>query len=198
MALDIGKCFNDAFDVYKRNVLIIVLSGLLYLVITQFTLMILAGPVLAGYCIMLLNAMRSEAKKIELKDMFSMFNRFGALLGLFVLQILCFISLGGIFLGTMWMFIFFIAADKKQNALTCFETSWNVVRKNGFWTNFALVVIGSLIMSLPGILLQTVLNNNFAVAILVNSFTVPFGLLLIASAYLQETSQEAAEIAPAE
>ena len=73
--LDIGKCFSDALEIYKVNVLMLVLSALLFQVISLFTLLILAGPLFGGYCLMLMNAMRREDKKVELNDMFKMFNK---------------------------------------------------------------------------------------------------------------------------
>ena len=84
--LNFSKAFADALEVYKRNFLILALATLLLQLITTLSLFILAGPIVGGFYWMMLNAMRSENKKIDLGLMFKSFNRFWSLLGLFYLQ----------------------------------------------------------------------------------------------------------------
>ena len=75
-SLDIGKCFNEALEVYKKNILILVLATFLLQAISIFSLLVLAGVLSGGYFWMMLGAMRRENKKVELGDMFRLFNKF--------------------------------------------------------------------------------------------------------------------------
>jgi hypothetical protein len=191
--LDIGKCFNDALEVYKVNILMLLLSALIFQVISLFTLLILSGPLFGGYCLMALSAMRKADKKIELNDMFKMLNKFWPLLGLFFLQgIAIFAGLlllivPGILLMTMWLYTYFMMIDKNTGVMDSLKASWNLVKEKGLWINLALAVIY--------VVLSGVSGQIPYVGWLLNLFMVPFGILLIASAYMQQT---AAQSAPAE
>jgi hypothetical protein len=187
--LDIGKCFNDALEVYKVNILMLLLSALIFQVISLFTLLILSGPLFGGYCLMTLNAMRKEDKKIELNDMFKMLNKFWPLLGLFFLQgIAIFAGLlllivPGILLMTMWLYAYLMMVDKNTGVMDSLKASWNLVKEKGLWINLALAVIY--------IVLSGVSGQIPYVGWLINLFMVPFGILLITSAYMQQTVVQA-------
>lgn len=184
--LDINKCFTDALEVYKVNILMLLLSVLLFQVISLFTLLILAGPLFGGYCLMTMNAMRREDKKIELNDMFKMFTKFGPLLGLFFLQGLAVFTglilliIPGIILMTMWLYTYFIMVDQDKGVIDSLKASWKLVTDRGFWINLALAVIYILLSGLSG--------QIPVIGWVVSLFVVPFAILLITSAYLQQIS----------
>lgn len=186
-SLDIGKCFNDAFDVYKQNIFILVLSALIFQVCSIFTLFILAGPLYGGYCFMMLNAIRKEDKKIELRDMFGMFNKFWPLLALFVVQaVLIFFGfllliIPGLILTAMWLFTYFVMIDQNKGVFEALKGSWGIV-KNAFWINFALCVIYLLVSIVPG-------QIPYA-GWLLGIFVLPFTVLMITSAYLQQAPEK--------
>ena len=188
--LDIGKCFNDALEVYKVNILMLLLSTLIFQVISLFTLLILSGPLFGGYCLMALNAMRKADKKIELNDMFKMLNKFWPLLGLFFLQGIAIFAglllliIPGILLMTMWLYSYFIMVDKNKGVMESLKASWNLVKEKGLWINLALAVIY--------VVLNGVSGQIPYVGWLLNLFMVPFGVLLIVSAYMQQTVTHAA------
>jgi hypothetical protein len=182
--VDIGKCFNDALEVYKVNILILLLSALIFQVISLFTLLILSGPLFGGYCFMMLNAMRKADKKIELNDMFKMLNKFWPLLGLFFLQGIAIFTglllliIPGILLMTMWLYSYFIMVDKNKGVMDSLKASWNLVKEKGLWINLALAVIY--------VLLSGVSGQIPYVGWLLNLFMIPFGILFITSAYIQQ------------
>ena len=185
--LDINKCFADALGVYKANVLMLLLSVLLFQVISLFTLLILAGPLFGGYCLMTMNAMRREDKKIELNDMFKMFTKFWPLVGLFFLQGLAVFTglilliIPGVILMTMWLYTYFIMVDQNKGVIDSLKASWKLVVDKGFLMNLALAVIYILLSGLSG-------QIPF-IGWIVSLFVVPFAILLITSGYLQQTSQ---------
>jgi len=188
--LDIGKCFTDAWEVYKVNILILILSALIFQVISLFTLLILSGPLFGGYCLMTMNAMRKADKKVELNDMFKMLGKFWPLLGLFFLQgIAIFAGLlllivPGILLMALWLYTYFIMVDKNKGVMDSLKASWNLVKGKGLWINLALAIIYLVLSGVSG--------QIPVVGWLMNIIMVPFGLLLITSAYLQQTVQVAA------
>lgn len=185
--LDIGKCFTDAWEVYKVNILILILSALIFQVISLFTLLILSGPLFGGYCFMTMNAMRKADKKVELNDMFKMLGKFWPLLGLFFLQgIAIFAGLlllivPGILLMALWLYTYFIMVDKNKGVMDSLKASWNLVKDKGLWINLALAIIYLVLSGVSG--------QIPVVGWLINIILVPFGILLITSAYLQQTVQ---------
>jgi len=185
--LDIGKCFTDAWEVYKVNILILILSALIFQVISLFTLLILSGPLFGGYCFMTMNAMRKADKKVELNDMFKMLGKFWPLLGLFFLQgIAIFAGLlllivPGILLMALWLYTYFIMVDKNKGVMDSLKASWNLVKCKGLWINLALAIIYLVLSGVSG--------QIPVVGWLINIILVPFGILLITSAYLQQTVQ---------
>ena len=185
--LDIGKCFTDAWEVYKVNILILILSALIFQVISLFTLLILSGPLFGGYCFMTMNAMRKADKKVELNDMFKMLGKFWPLLGLFFLQgIAIFAGLlllivPGILLMALWLYTYFIMVDKNKGVMDSLKASWNLVKCKGLRINLALAIIYLVLSGVSG--------QIPVVGWLINIIMVPFGILLITSAYLQQTVQ---------
>jgi hypothetical protein len=185
--LDIGRCFTEAWDVYKVNILMLVLSALIFQVVSLFTLLILSGPLFGGYCLMAMNAMRKSDKKIEINDMFKMMGRFWPLLGLFFLQGaaifagLLLLIIPGILLMTMWLYSYFMMVDKNKGVVDSLKASWGLVKDKGLWVNLALAIIYVLLSGISG-------QIPF-IGWLINMFMVPFGILLITSAYLQQSVQ---------
>jgi hypothetical protein len=186
--LDIKTCFTQAWDVYKVNILMFLVSAVIFQVISLFTLLILSGPLFGGYCLMTLNAMRSEDKKIELNDMFKMFSRFGLLIGLFFLQGIAIFAglllliIPGILLMTMWLYSYFMLVDKNKGVIDSLKASWNMVKEKGLWINLSLAIIYIVLTGLSG-------QIPF-IGWLLNLFMVPFGILLLTSAYLQQTTDQ--------
>lgn len=185
--LDISKCFTDALEVYKVNVLMLLLSVLLFQVISLFTLLILAGPLFGGYCLMTMNAMRREDKKIELNDMFKMFTKFWPLVGLFFLQGLAVFTglllliIPGVILMTLWLYTYFIMVDQDKGVIGSMKASWKLVSGKGFWMNLALAAIYILLSGISG--------QIPVIGWVVSLFVVPFAILLITSGFLQQVSQ---------
>ena len=58
--MKLGRCFDDAFAVYGRNWIILFVAAVLHEILSLVTLLVLAGPLYGGICLMTLRAMRSE------------------------------------------------------------------------------------------------------------------------------------------
>lgn len=186
--MDIGRCFNDAIDVYKRNVAQLVVAAFLFEVLTLLSLTILAGPLAAGWSLMTVNAMRREDKFVDLGDLFRGFRVFFPSLGLFYLTFLpiviglalCLVP--GMLLATIWFFSMFLLIDRGEGVFASLRISQEIVKRSGFANYFLLVMLNSAISLGPSAIPY--------VGIILAWFVTPIVWLLTASAYIQDTDHQ--------
>lgn len=50
--MDVGRCFNEAIEVYKKNLVPLVLGAFLFEVLSFLSLTILIGPLAGGWSLM--------------------------------------------------------------------------------------------------------------------------------------------------
>lgn len=186
--LDIGRCVNDAVEVYKKNWLVLVLAAIIFDVLSLITLLILAGPLSGGYAKMVLNAHRREDRTVDMGDLFRCFDRFGRLVGLFFLTFLA-VLLGcalliipGIALMTIWLFPVYLVVDRDLRLFESLGVSQNIVSRKGLGGNLLLVIITTIICIVPSFIPYI----GFVVA----WFVTPIAWLMTASAYIQEVDED--------
>src|ERR1041384_3675800 len=108
-ALDIGRCFNDALEVFKKNAILLILAAIMFETLSFFSLFILCGPLCGGIYLMCLAALSHPDKKVDVGLMFRMFGKFGPLVGLFFLTLipmlvgLAILIVPGVMLMALWM-----------------------------------------------------------------------------------------------
>ncbi|MCF7870604.1 MAG: hypothetical protein K9L95_01740 [Candidatus Omnitrophica bacterium] len=182
--LDIGRCFNDALEIYKQHwSMLIVLQLILGLLIVG-TLGIVAGPLVASYNLVLIELLRKKKEKIEIADLFVFFNRFWPLTGLFYLQLLIIgggyilFIIPGLIFSVMLLYVFYFAADKGASPKEAIKKSWDIVLAKGFWPNFIICILAGAIM--------TAVQMIPLLGSILGLFAAPFTALLIASAYIQQ------------
>lgn len=186
--MDIGRCFNEALEVYKKNLLPLVLGALLFEVLSLVTLTVLIGPLAGGWALMTINALRRPDKRIELGDMFAALNQFFSLAGLFYLTflpiligtMLCLVP--GVILMTVWLFAFFLMVDRQEGVFSSLSTSRQLVMRSGFGNYVLLVIIVSAISIAPSAIPY--------VGFILGWFLIPIAWLIEASAYLQEVDEK--------
>ena len=186
--LDIGRCFNDAIDVYKKNILILLVSSVIIMALSFASFLILSGVLGGGYFLMVLSAMRREDKKVELKDMFQCFDKFLLLTGLFIIQFVSYLL--GLFLlivpmvllVTIWLYSFLLMIDKNRGIIPSLKMSYEIVRKKGFGINLLLAVIYIALLAAG--------NLTPFLGLLVTLVVVPFCYLLVTSAYIQQVDED--------
>lgn len=182
--LDLGRCFNDALEVYKQHwTMLVVLQVILGLLIVG-TLGIVAGPLVASYNLVLIELLRKKKDNIEIADLFVFFNRFWPLAGLFYLQLLIVAGgfilfiIPGVIFSVMLLYVFYFAADKGASPKEAIKKSWNIVLAKGFWPNFIIGILAGAIM--------TAVQMIPLLGSILGLFAAPFTALLIASAYIQQ------------
>ncbi|MBS0261470.1 MAG: hypothetical protein JSS02_05890 [Planctomycetes bacterium] len=201
MKLNLERCFSDAWSVFARNWLLLMVAGLLFSAVSAVTAFILAGPMLTGLVFLSLQALRREDHVADLSDLFVPFDRFWSTVGLFFLTlsgVLVGLSLclaPGLYLMVVWMFPFYILADQRVGIGEALSKGQQIVWAAGFW-NISLLALTTLVLEL--------LPHFVPVAGTVVSFaTGPFATLVAGAAYLQLTEHspaaataEAAEAGP--
>ena len=133
---------------------------------------------------MMLNAMRRDDKKVEIGDMFKVFDKFLPLLGLFIVETV-FIFAGffllvipGVLLATMWLYAFFYMVDKNKDIASSLKGSWDLVRQKGLGVNLILCII-YVAFAGSGSLLPYI-------GWIVTIFILPLGSLMVTSGYIQQ------------
>jgi len=191
MKLDIGRCVEEAWDLFLKNWLILTVAGLLYVVLSTITLFILMGPLTAGFCLLALNALQRDDRRVEVADLFGMFHRFFGLTGMFFLTFVA-VMLGlalclvpGLFLMTIWMFPFFIVVDQQAGVFESLGRSQEMTFQIGFWNVCVLMLVEQALYLLP----------QFVpfVGGIISLATIPIGILVVAVAYRQVTAMPTPE-----
>ena len=145
--LDIGRCFEQAIEVYQKNFVILVVAALLTELLSLFSLFILAGPLSGGWCRMTLNALRREDRRIDFNDLFAAFNQFWPLVGLFLVTGICVLAglflcvAPGVLLATVWLFPFYVMVERNADIGESLRQSYAIVKRGGFGINLLLALI---------------------------------------------------------
>ena len=185
--MDIGRCFNEALDVYKKNLWPLVVGAFLFNVLFVVSFTILAGPLTGGWSLMTINALRRPDRRVELGDMFGAFHRFSTLAGLFYLTILPFMIglilcvVPGLLLMTIWLFASFLIVDRGEGVFSSLSLSKQLVTRSGFGNYLLLVFIVLAISLAPSAIPY--------VGFILGWFLMPLAWLVEASAYLQEVDE---------
>jgi hypothetical protein len=191
--LDIGRCFADAADVYRRNFWPLVGAAILFDLLSLFTLFVLAGPLCGGWCILTLNALSRPDRKVEFGLLFAGTHQFATLLVLFVVTTLAQLTglmllvLPGLLLMTFWLFPFHLAVDRNLGVADALTTSARIVRRRGLGPNFMLAALVMLLNVVPVLVPYA--------GWLLGCFLSPLGWLLVSAAYIQEVRNNSDELA---
>lgn len=181
--MDVGRCFRDAFDIYKQNLAVLVVAAFLYDLLGLISLLILVGPLTGGMAIMTLRAVRSKSRVADLGDLFRAFSMFGTLFLLFWITFfplaigLLLLVIPGMLLGTIWMFSPYLVVDRGEGVFSSLKISKEMVGQAGFGNCFLLVVIETALHLAPAAIPY--------IGVVIGWFITPIGWLIVASAYAQ-------------
>ena len=186
-SLDLGRCLNEAVEVYRKNFLTLLLAVILFDVLMLCSMFVLAGPMIGGMVLLCLNAMRDPEHRVRLGDLFGAFDRFGPLVGFFFLTIIplllgyALLIFPGVFLSAMWLLAPYLMVERNLGVIDSLRTSWRIVLARGFWINAAAAFV---------IFALTVGPMLFPyVGVLIAWFVAPLAWLINTSAYIQEVKE---------
>jgi hypothetical protein len=191
-ALSISRCFDDAGAVFSRNVVLLLVAGLVTQLLSLATLLVLAGPLCGGAALLSLRGLLRPDKRIELGDLFGTMGRFLPMAGLFFLMLiaeavgLMALIVPGLILMTFWLFPYYVMVDKDLGAIDALSASWTIVRRRGFRPNFYLALIVFALAVAASLIPY--------VSFLIGCVTLPLTWLLVGSAYIQQVREKEADL----
>jgi hypothetical protein len=158
-----GDWIQKGFDLYKANLGVLILANLLAVVVSLFTVGILAGPMAAGVILVTLALLDKKEPKPEVGDVFKGFGYFLPSF-LFFLLLMVAILVGSIILGVipclgqilsllyvygiqaLVMFALYNIVDKKMELMPAIQASVNLVKLN-FWPFLGFAVVAAILGS---------------------------------------------------
>jgi hypothetical protein len=143
--IDFGYVLRKAGSVFIDDVVPLVLASLIACVLSVITLGVLAGPLYAGLCSMVITRVR-DGRRPAIGDVFSCMDRFWTFLGASIVLLvtigLAFVTvIGGILLLTIWMYVIPIMVDRRVGVFEAMSASKDVVIRGGFWQHLVLVIL---------------------------------------------------------
>ncbi len=184
---DIGKCFNQAFEVYRANAVALIVVSVIYIALSMCSLLFLAGPLWGGYLVMLLRHIRGEEEKVKIGDLFSQMGRFWPLLLLCFLQVVLMI-IGGLllivpmlFLNCFFLYTELLLIEKDLGVIDSVKASYDLVMQGGLGVN--------LLIGFSCLALEVVPGMVPYAGWVFSCLTMPLTSLVIVFAYLQQTSE---------
>lgn len=194
-----GDWIEKGFNLYKENFGLLVLASLLAVLLSAVSFGILAGPMIAGLCYIMLGLIDKQTPKPEVGSLFKGFSFFlnaflfilvWGLILFFVMFVMAFIpclgSLASMFVSysaqALLMFGILLIVDRKMDFWPASMESINIVKTN-FWPFLGFAIVTSLISSLGAI--------ACGIGII---FTMPIGYCAVAVAYREITAGQAAPV----
>lgn len=144
--MDLNKIFKYAWEIFVKDIVALLVGGLIAGILSFVTLGILAGPLYGGIVRMIIRRIR-ENKSAEIGDVFSAMDQFGVLfITTLVLGILIFLGfvlciVPGILLATIWMYVLVFIVDKRLSMGEAMSNSKGLVTRVGFGMHLVVLLI---------------------------------------------------------
>ncbi|MEA3493397.1 MAG: hypothetical protein U9R38_03305 [Candidatus Margulisiibacteriota bacterium] len=178
--MDIVKSFTDAFNIYIKNFVVIILATLVAMILSAVTFGILAMPLFVGVMMLFVKAKKGEP--VEFMSIFSPIKRFFALffssiwISILVLVGLVLLIVPGFIWASWWMFTALFIFDKGMGIGAGMAASKVMVRKNNLWLHLLLIILAGVVG-----------NLGYYVFRIGYLFTCPIAMGAIACAYVDES-----------
>lgn len=152
--IDLGGVFKHGWRLFLKDIVHLLIATVVATALSIVSIGILAGPLYAGLYKMVADRVR-DGKEPKWDDVFGGFERFWAYLGaaLFLVIVvgLAWITIvGGVLLGTIWLYVFPLMVDKRMGLGEALGTSYRMVRENGFLEHLVLAILFAVIGSIGG------------------------------------------------
>ena len=163
--MDIGKGISQSFDLYRKNVGVLLAAGFLTMIISCVTIGILAGPLFGGLLILCRKLLKGE--KAEIGEIFAHFDKFvpALLLTLIIfvptMIVACIPFLGalvmffaGPIINLVYSFGLIMIIEKNKTFMDALRDSFELIKPNVVmnWVYaFVINILGSIGVILVGI-----------------------------------------------
>ena len=151
--MDINKIFKYSWELFVKDIVPLIVGGLIASILGVVTLGILAGPLYGGLVKMIIRRVR-EKRPAEIGDVFSAMDQFGTLfITSLVLTILIILGLflciiPGILLATIWLYVFIFIVDKKMGMGEAMSASKDLVSRVGLGMHLVMILVFGVISGL--------------------------------------------------
>jgi len=151
--VDINKIFKYSWELFVKDIVPLIVGGLIASILGVVTLGILAGPLYGGLVKMIIRRVR-EKRPAEIGDVFSAMDQFGTLfITSLVLTILIILGLflciiPGILLATIWLYVFIFIVDKKMGMGEAMSASKDLVSRVGLGMHLVMILVFGVISGL--------------------------------------------------
>ena len=167
--MDIIKAFTDAWNIYIKNFILVILALIVAHILGFITLGILAVPLMVGFQMLFIRAKRGES--IAFSDIFTPIVKhffalaFGAL-SIAAILVACLLPgiiclnynwntlgsillvigiLADVYLGVSYLFALLLINDKGLSIANGLKMSRAMVAKNNFWLHLLLIVLAAIV-----------------------------------------------------
>jgi len=151
--VDFNKIFKYSWELFVKDIVPLIVGGLIASILGVVTLGILAGPLYGGLVKMIIRRVR-EKRPAEIGDVFSAMDQFGTLfITSLVLTILIILGLflciiPGILLATIWLYVFIFIVDKKMGMGEAMSASKDLVSRVGLGMHLVMILVFGVISGL--------------------------------------------------
>lgn len=171
--MDIGRSLKAGWELFLKDIVILIVGGIVVTLLTAVTVGILGGPLFAGYCKMIIRRAR-ENRPAEFGDVFGCFDsRFLSYLVAFYLMIIGAIPL--LYFASLWIYVFPLMVERGLDLGDALRTSTDMVKRNNTGMHWGLMIILAVINAVLGKL------TPFGFA---GILSVPFSFCCIVAAYI--------------
>ena len=184
--MDFQGHLKNVMDMMKEEFFVLFVGGLIIQVLISLTLGILAGPLMAGYLLVMIQWFKTE-ESCEFNDLFLGMRRFAELFSVFFLLILILFGymlfmVPGVVMTVWWMYVMFLMADKGMPLGEAMRASKEKVSQNGFFMHLIFMVMISVV---PTLLLTMIAAVIPPLAVL-QYFLFPLQCACLTSLYLEQ------------
>ena len=181
--MDFNRLFKATFDQFVKGIVKLILFTLVGCLLC-FTI-VLIPTVMGGLTRGVLRYVR-EGIEPEFDELWRFDDYFQILLllilgGIAIAIGLALLIVPGVVLMVWWMYALFFIVDRKMTFSQAMGASKRLVTESGFWNHLVVLLVMAVLNSLGS-----------GLAGLGTLFTAPFGLVLLANAYLSSSSTRAA------
>jgi hypothetical protein len=184
--LDLGKVLKDGWDLMMKDIVPLLVGGLIAGLLGLITLGILA-PVLTGGLVKMIVRRVRENRTAEIGDVFSCFDQFGTLfitglvVGICTMLgfVLCFVP--GLLLMTIWVYVFALVIDKKVGMGEAMGQSKQMVTANGFGNHLVILLVLMIIIGAANAIsggIAGILGTPFMLAVIMAMYFTLEGVAL--------------------
>ena len=191
--MDFEKYLKNGYTLIKEQPLVLILGGLVVQMLLILSLGIAAGPLLAGYQLLLIQCLRDK-RQATINDPFSGLKRFSALFPYFFLLLLIFcgflfLIIPGLLFATWWLYALPLMADRQLSLGEAMRASKQKVDQTGFFMHLVFFLMISVIPTM----ILSFLANFVPVLNLLQILLLPFQTACVAGLYLDQFGEGSAD-----